>query len=211
MKSRINGFLYKFKYNKIMALPKLKQGEVFTYGFYKNWPEDERWEIINGVPYNMSPGPRRIHQKISGVLFNKIYNFLDKHDCEVYDAPFDVRLPDFDEADDDVLTVVQPDIVVVCDEKKLDDAGCRGAPDFIIEILSPSTASKDQIEKVALYEKHGVKEYWIVHPTDKILTVRLLDETKKYQVPFIYDDKKEVEIKSLPGLKIKLKEVFKNI
>jgi len=203
--------LDKFKYKKIMGLPKLKQDDVFTYGLYKNWPEDERWEIINGVPYNMSPGPRRVHQKISGALFNKIYNFLDKHDCEVYDAPFDVRLPDYDEADDDVLTVVQPDILVVCDEKKLDDAGCRGAPDFIIEILSPSTASKDQIEKVALYEKHGVKEYWIVHPTDKILTVRLLDETKKYQVPLIYDSEKVVEVNSLPGLKINLKEVFIDI
>ncbi len=194
-----------------MGLPKLKQDDVFTYGLYKNWPEDERWEIINGVPYNMSPGPRRIHQKISGALFNKIYNFLDKHDCEVYDAPFDVRLPDHDEADDEVLTVVQPDIVVICDEKKLDDAGCRGAPGFIIEILSPSTASKDQIEKVDLYEKHGVKEYWIVHPTDKILMVRLLDETKKYQVPLIYDSEKVVEVNSLPGLKINLKEVFIDI
>ncbi len=194
-----------------MGLPKLNQGEVFTYGFYKNWPEGERWEIINGVPYNMSPGPRRIHQEISGELFAAIHNFLKNHNCKVYDAPFDVRLPDDDEADDEVLTVVQPDIVVVCDEKKLDDAGCRGAPDFIIEILSPSTASKDQIEKVALYEKHGVKEYWIVHPTDKILTVRLLDKTKKYQVPLIYDGEKVVEVNSLPGLKINLKEVFKDI
>ena len=194
-----------------MGLPKLKQDEVFNYGLYKNWPEDERWEIINGVPYNMSPGPRRVHQEISGDLFATIHNFLKKHKCKVYDAPFDVRLPDYDEDDDEVLTVVQPDILVVCDEKKLDDAGCRGAPDFVIEILSPSTASKDQIEKVALYEKHGVKEYWIVHPTDKILMVRLLDETKKYQVPLIYDSEKVVEVNSLPGLKINLKEVFTDI
>ena len=104
-------------------------------------------------------------------------------------TPFDVRLPDADEADDDIRTVVQPDISVICNPEKLDDRGCRGTPDFIAEILSPSTSAKDQIQKVRLYEKHGVKEYWIIHPTDKVLTIRVLNENGRYGIPMICDGK----------------------
>ena len=146
-----------------------------TYGDYVSWPDDERWEFIEGQPHDMSPTPGRRHQQIVGALHARIHNYLRQAGrCEVYVAPFDVRLPVSDEPDDDVHSVVQPDIAVICDPAKLDDKGCRGAPDWIIEVLSPSTAAKDQIQKLALYEKHGVAHYWLVHPPDCIVTVYTL-------------------------------------
>lgn len=170
-----------------MALPAPKYEELYTYADYLSWPEEERWELLEGIPYNMSPAPFRKHQSIAGELFRQIANFLHDKACEVYSALFDVRLlPEASQDelrkadDDDLTTVVQPDISVICDADKLDERGCLGTPDMIIEVLSPSTAAKDQIQKLALYEKCGVKEYWIVHPTDKIVTVRLLNEYGKY-------------------------------
>jgi len=149
-----------------------------TYGDYKTWPADERWELIDGVSYCMSPAPSRLHQQFVLELGRQIANRLraSASECEVYVAPFDIRLPRAEETDDTVDTVVQPDIAVICDRTKLDEAGCRGAPDWIIEVLSPATAAKDQIQKRALYERHGVQEYWLVHPTDCTVTVyKLLD------------------------------------
>ena len=192
-------------------LPQFKQKEVFTYGMYKNWPQDERWELIDGTPYNMSPAPRRIHQGLSVELATQINISLKGKKCKVYSAPFDVRLPEFDrQSNDDILTVVQPDISVICDEKKLDDAGCKGAPDFIIEILSSSTAQKDEITKKELYEKHGVKEYWLVHPTDKIIITYLLQDDKKFAPPIFSPSETILEVKSIPGLTIDFNEIFKN-
>ncbi len=148
----------------------------FTYGDYRRWPEDERWELIDGEAYDMCPAPVRAHQQMVVELTRQVGNFLVDKPCELYSAPFDVRLPQGDEADDDVDDVVQPDIAVICDRAKLDDAGCRGAPDWVIEVLSKRTAVKDQTLKRDLYERHGVREYWLVHPTDRVLTIyRLLD------------------------------------
>ena len=111
-----------------------KEKETYTYGDYKYWQDDERYELINGEVYNMSPAPKRIHQKLSGRIFNLFFNFLKGKTCEVYDSPFDVRFPDYeDQKDDDIETVVQPDIVVVCDKNKLDDIGCKGAPDIVLK------------------------------------------------------------------------------
>lgn len=118
-------------------------------------------------------------------------------------------MPEGNESDNEIETVVQPDIVVVCDPDKLDDRGCRGAPDLIVEITSPSTAPKDNIKKLALYEKHGVKEYWIVHPTDKIATVRLLGNDSKYGIPTNYEGKGDLEVVTFPGLIVDLNTVFK--
>jgi len=191
-----------------MALPLLKKGTNFTYGDYVKWPEDERWELINGYAYNMSPAPSRRHQKISRDLEFQIVDFLADKPCEVYDAPFDVRLPEADEQDEDIETVVQPDIVVVCDENKLDDKGCRGAPDLIIEILSPFTAPKDMKIKLSLYEKHGVKEYWIVHPTDNIILVFKLGKNKMYGKPEVYTEEDKIKTAILEGLEIELSKVF---
>ena len=127
----------------------------------------------------------------------------------MFHAPFDVRFPKNDEADEDVASVVQPDIVVICDPSKLDERGCRGAPDFIVEILSPPTAAKDQIQKLDLYEKSGVTEYWIVHPADNTLTVRVLDADGSYGKPRIFEGKGKRHTSVLPGLEIDLDEIFK--
>jgi Uma2 family endonuclease len=191
-----------------MALPLLKKGTNFTYGDYVNWPEDERWELIDGYAYNMSPAPSRRHQQISVELIKYIAYYLDDKPCSVYHAPFDVRLPEVDEKDEDIATVVQPDIVVVCDENKLDDKGCRGAPDLIIEILSPFTAPKDMKIKLALYEKHGVKEYWVVQPTDNIILVFKLNKNKMYGKPEVYTEEDKIKTAILDGLEIDLNKVF---
>nr|CAA6820231.1 MAG: Unknown protein [uncultured Thiotrichaceae bacterium] len=158
-----------------------KSTQLATYADYAGWPEDEHWELIEGVAYAMS-APERIHQLVSFEVGFQIRRFLDQR-CAIYAAPFDVRLPEKDEVDDDVITVVQPDISIICDRDKLDRKGCRGAPDWVIEILSPSTALRDMDAKRWLYERHGVKEYWIIHPTDRWLMVYTLDDQGQYGHP----------------------------
>lgn len=191
-----------------MALPQLKKDTKFTYGDYANWPEDERWELIDGYAYNMSPAPSRRHQHISIELIKQIAYYLDDKPCFIYHAPFDVRLPEADEPDEDIETVVQPDIVVVCDKDKLDEKGCRGAPDLIIEILSPFTAPKDMKIKLSLYDKHAVKEYWVVHPIDNIVMVFKLGKNKKYGKPEVYTEEDKIKTAILEGLEIELEKVF---
>ena len=121
----------------------LKLEERFTYGDYLTWDDGERWELIDGVPYNMSPAPTVRHQAISRELSTEFALYLRGKPCQLFAAPFEVRLPEVDESDELVETVVQPDLSIICDKSKLDEAGCRGAPDLIVEILSPSTAHKD--------------------------------------------------------------------
>ena len=140
-----------------MALPAPKYEDTYTYADYLTWPEGERWELIEGVPYNMSPAPFRKHQGVVMELSRQIANFLNDKSCEVYSVPFDVRLlPDISQEDatrvddDDLTTVVQPDISIICDSEKLDERGCLGAPDVIIEVLSPSTAAPVKIDVSAI-------------------------------------------------------------
>ncbi|MDD5036226.1 MAG: Uma2 family endonuclease [Methylococcaceae bacterium] len=173
----------------------------FTYADYRQWPEEERWEIIDGEAYAMSPAPNRIHQTVAGEIFRQIANFLEGKPCQVYIAPFDLRLPEKDEADDETQTVVQPDIMVVCDDAKLDDRGCRSAPDWIIEVLSPSTASRDHVQKKALYERHGVRAYWLVHPADRVLT-RYRLENGVFTPALIEETQGATAVEVLPGLEI---------
>lgn len=173
----------------------------FTYGDYRRWPDEERWELIEGEAFNMSPAPSRSHQDWVLELGRQIANHLLGKPCRPFIAPFDVRLPEKNEADDDIKTVVQPDISVICDRSKLDESGCRGAPDFIIEVLSPGTSRKDQIQKKRLYERHGVREYWLVHPIERILT-RYLLEDGRYGAALIEETVGTTEIRVLPGLVI---------
>lgn len=164
-----------------MGLKKEKADSKFTYKDYSSWPNDERWELIDGVAYDMCAAPVRRHQELSFELAGLIREFLKKKDCKAYTAPFDVFFPDYiDQDTDDISTIVQPDLSVICNPVKLFDKGCYGAPDLIIEILSPSTSKKDLNEKFQLYEKHGVKEYWIVDPGNKYIQVfHLQSEGKK--------------------------------
>jgi len=134
----------------------------YTNADYQTWPEGERWELIGGVAYCMSPTPRIRHQGLSGSLYRALANWLQGKECAPFYAPVDVFLPDG--VEDSTETVVQPDILVVCDGGKIGEEGIFGAPDFIAEILSPSTAYKDLSNKLKLYERSGVREYWIVNP-----------------------------------------------
>ncbi|MBF0407711.1 MAG: Uma2 family endonuclease [Candidatus Riflebacteria bacterium] len=132
--------------------------ENYTYGDYLTWPEGERWELIDGEAYDMSPAPTLNHQDILGDLYIQFASFFQNKKCKVYTAPVDVLFPDNDQQDEKkVRNVVQPDLVVICDRKKLNEKNVKGAPDLVIEVLSPSTASKDVIKKRRLYETHGVK------------------------------------------------------
>ena len=156
-----------------MGLPQ-RDLECHTYAEYAAWPDDVRYELIDGIAYAMGPAPTRRHQEVAGEIFRQIADALEGSPCRPYIAPFDVRLPRADEADDRIATVVQPDISVICDKAKLDERGCRGAPDWIVEVLSPGSAGHDQVVKRELYERVGVREYWLVHPVDKVVTIYLL-------------------------------------
>lgn len=191
-----------------MGLPARKIEERFTYKDYLTWPGEERWELIDGVAYDMSPAPSRRHQEILGNLFVEFHNYLKDKSCKVYLAPFDVRLPENDEQDDEIETVVQPDIVVVCEGNKLDDAGGRGAPDIVIEILSPYTSKKDLVTKYRLYERHKVKQYWIVNPETEGVTIYKL-KNDKYKNPQEYKKEDKVKVDMFEDLEIDLGTVFK--
>jgi Uma2 family endonuclease len=184
-----------------------KDDKLYTYGDYISWSEDERWELIDGVAYMMA-APNTKHQRLIREMSVQIYAFLSGADhndnCEMFFAPFDVRLPDADEDDRDVKSTVQPDIVIICDPGKLDEKGCRGAPDFVIEILSPSTASRDSITKMELYERHGVKEYWIVDPINDLVFVRVIGKDARYGSTKTFKTKDVIEATVLPGLAVKL-------
>lgn len=177
-----------------------------SYADYQQWPADERFEIIDGTIYAMN-APLRIHQEILLEMARQIANFLKGKPCKLYVAPFDVRMPDRSKDENEVFNVVQPDLSVICDHEKLDDKGCLGAPDLVIEILSPSSASYDSIKKRALYEKYGVKEFWLVHPTDRLVTAYRLAESA-YGRPDIFDIFNPLSSSLFPDLKIDLCEVF---
>ncbi len=184
-----------------------EQQQPFTYGDYYQWDEFQRWELINGVPFDMTPTPPLRHQKISGQLIWQLAIFFQGTACEVYAAPFDVRLPDGDEPDEKVKNVVQPDVSVICDQGKLDDKGCRGAPDLVIEILSPYTARKDLKEKYSLYEHYGVKEYWIIHPAENVLIQYRLDG-KVYVRVDVFSPGDAFSTGLFPGLTLSLEQIF---
>lgn len=183
-----------------------KPNERYTYRDYLDWPDEERWELIDGTPYNMTPSPSTDHQRILGGLYRKISNFLDGRSFEAFLAPFDVRLfPDKKKRDDNI---VQPDLTVVCDPSKITSKGCEGAPDLVIEILSPSTAKKDKGQKKRLYERAKVKEYWIVDPLNFTIEIFNLSEQGKYGEADLYGKEDEVGSILFDNLLIDLKSIF---
>ena len=179
----------------------LRKEKHYTYADYLTWPDDARYELIDGEAFLMAPAPLIEHQEVAGEVFRQLANQLDGKPCRPYIAPVDVRLPRNDEADAAIDTVVQPDVLVVCDPSKIDRRGVRGAPDWLLEVLSPSTAAHDQIAKRRTYERAGVREYWLVHPGDRTLTVYALDNGQ-YGRPDIYELKDETPIGMLPGVSI---------
>jgi len=159
----------------------------------------------------MTPAPSRQHSLILGPLQEIIRPFFHGKPCEVHSFPFDVRLPRGKEPDEEVDTVVQPDLLVVCDEKKLDNKGCRGAPDLGIENLSPFTSSRDHITKKHLYERHGVKEFWSVSASDRRIIVYVLGSDRRFEEEVIFSDIEIMPCKLFPGLEIDLGQVFASV
>lgn len=147
-----------------MADAAIDNSRHFTYRDYRTWPDGERWELIEGVAFSMSPAPNLRHQAISRWLSLRLGSFLENKPCILYVAPVDVLLPKFGQLDDETDNVVEPDIVVVCDRSKLTEGYIRGAPDLVVEILSPRTSKRDLKEKFELYETAGVREYWVIEP-----------------------------------------------
>lgn len=154
----------------------LRDAEYHTYADYLAWPEDVRYELIDGEAWLMAPAPSISHQDIAGEVYVQLKNALRGKPCRAFIAPVDVCLPKADEADEQIDTVVQPDVLVVCDGKKISERGVRGAPDWVLEVISPSSAGHDQVRKLRLYEQHGVREYWLIHPRDRVLTVYRLQD-----------------------------------
>ncbi len=184
----------------------------YTFADYLTWFDDKCRELINGFIYEMSPAPTSSHQRLSGKLYNTVSNFITgkKGKCEVFYSPFDVRLPNTstEVANNQIFTVVQPDICVICDPSKIDERGCLGAPDLIVEIISPATAHRDLHEKLHLYELSGVREYWIVFPKDQIVTVHELKATGKYDEGTTYSYQNKVKMRIFDDLEIDLKVIF---
>lgn len=189
-----------------MALPAKK--ERYTFADVLEWPDDERAELINGEIFLMAPSPSRGHQGISVELTRQFANYLEGKKCKAYHAPFDVRLFEKEgDAPEDVDTVVEPDLVVICDPSKLDDRGCKGAPDMVVEILSPSTQRHDRLVKLGLYQRAGVREYWIVSPEEQTVQV-FLRQDGSLQLHEVYDRQGVAKVNVLDGCFIELSKVF---
>jgi Uma2 family endonuclease len=184
-----------------MALADTK--EYYTYTDYLGWDSEDRYELIDGVPYMMAPAPSPAHQRVSMALTLVIGNFLKGKSCEVFAAPFDVRL-NADDADD---TVVQPDILIICDKSKIDNKGCKGAPDMVVEIVSKSSGKYDHGLKLQKYIEAGVRECWIVDPDDRIVQVYNMQDDHSANM-LAYTPKESVPVRTLKGLDIDLKEIF---
>jgi Uma2 family endonuclease len=181
-----------------MGLPQ-KDTHYHTYGDYLKWPNDLRYELIDGIAYAMVPGPDLPHQEVAGEIYRQTANILSGRPCRAFIAPLDVRLPKNDEADAFINTVVQPDVMVVCDSTKLDRRGIRGAPDWVVEVLSPSTSGHDQIKKRNVYERHGVREYWLIHPLDRVLTIYTLQDGE-FGKPEMFELRGETHVRILPDI-----------
>ena len=180
----------------------------YSYSDYLLWQFSERVELIRGYILKMSPAPNRNHQLISGNINGLFYNKFKKHSCNVYAAPFDVRLPITSKKKDN--TVVQPDLCVICEPTKLDDAGCNGAPDLMIEILSPNNSKHDLDTKFKLYEEAGVLEYWIVEPVEKMLLIYTLIDGKYIGLP-PQTEGENIQSPLFPDLEISITDVFEGV
>ena len=189
-----------------MQFSDLDLSKSYTYADYLKWQFEERLELIKGKIFKMSPATSSLHQRISGIVNNEIYNFLKGKPCQVYSAPFDVRFT-LNVNDAQVITVAQPDVCVICDPAKIDERGATAAPDIVVEILSPGNNKKELQNKYEVYEEAGVLEYWILHPSEKtFLKYTLVNGI--YQASRLLTIGDEVKTPILPGFALNLDEVF---
>jgi len=202
--------MFKMSENKNDLIRETAEERLYTFADYLKWNDGKRYELIDGQVYILAPAPSPEHHRISGELYRQISNYLLDKDCEVFSAPFDVRLLEGEERDEEILTIVQPDILVVCDKSKLDQRGLKGAPDMVIEIVSPSTAGRDRGVKRDLYERNGVREYWLVDYSNKTIEVYLLNKGNSYGKPVVYSAEEKVPVNIFEGLEIELSLVFRD-
>ncbi len=191
-------------------MPIPEPNKKYNYADYLTWSQDERWEIIDGVPY-MQAAPTWQHQSISGELYRQISNYLVNNSCRVFASPFDLRLPETNEKDEETTFVVQPDLTIVCNKEGLIGTGYFGTPSMIIEITSPSSSKMDRLYKFNKYEKAGVREYWIVEPEVKIVSVFVLQPNGSYGRPDVYSEEDQITLSIFPHLTIDLRSVFEDI
>ena len=187
----------------------LDLSKSYTYKDYLTWQFKERVELILGKIFKMSPASQSDHQHVSAVLSGQFYNYLKGKECKFFASPFDVRLPVTNKKNE-VNTVVQPDLCVICDPTIIDAKGCDGVPDLIVEIISKSSVDRDLHEKYDLYQECGVKEYWILHPNDKTLVIHTL-EGGQYKPSKMLTRGDFARSKVLPGLEVDLTEVFEDV
>ena len=194
----------------ITKFSQLDLTKQYSYADYLTWQFNERVELIRGWISKMSPAPGTSHQAVSWDIAYYFANYFRKTNSKTFAAPFDVRLLDSKKSKNNqqVFSVVQPDICVICDEKKIDERGCVGAPDLIIEIVSPGNSKREMKTKYELYEENGVREYWIANPLEKNIMLYVL-KAKKYHLKKIYFDDDAIESILFKGLVIDLKEIFK--
>ena len=195
----------------ITQLSQLDLNQSYSYADYLTWQFNETVELIKGKIMLMSPAPNVTHQRVSMNFSGSLFNFFKRKKCQVFAAPFDVRLYDRKKsilANEDIHTVVQPDLCVICNPDILDAQGCNGAPDWIIEILSKGNSKREMQIKYELYQESGVQEYWIVYPNDQAINQFVLDECGRYQLKQMYTDDDIATPHLFPELAIDLTEVF---
>lgn len=196
----------------ITQLSQLDLNGRYSYADYLNWRLDDAIELIKGKISLMSPGPNLSHQRISWQLNGLLFDYFRKKPCRAFAAPFDVRLYDRRKsvvANQDIYTVVQPDLCVICDIDKLDQRGCLGAPDWIVEILSKGNSKKEIQTKFELYRESGVKEYWIVYPFEQVVHQFVLDDdADQYRLLNMFSGEDCATPQLFPDLQIDLQEVF---
>jgi Uma2 family endonuclease len=193
----------------ITDINELDLNKTYSYADYLTWQFDDRVELLSGKIFSMGSTPNTTHQRISRQLTGILYNFSKQHPCTLFAAPFDVRLIDKKKStlDKEIFTVVQPDLCVICDETKIDERGAIGAPDLVIEILSPGNSNKEMKYKFDLYEEAGVLEYWIVNPADKTIFIYVLKENQFIGMhPLIEED--TIQSRLFPKLDFQLAEIF---
>ena len=193
----------------VTDLSQLDTQKLYSYADYLLWQVKERIELIKGKVYKMSPAPGTEHQRISHELDRQFGNYFHRKPCQVFPAPFDVRFPRKGEIGDELVhTVVQPDLCVICDPAKLDERGCKGAPDLVVEILSPGNFKKEMRDKFEVYEEAGVREYWLVNPSDKTVFIFVLNDQWRFiGLQPLTEDQKGIST-IFPELEIDLNEVF---
>lgn len=196
----------------ITHISQLDPEAQYSYADYLTWQFDQTVELIKGKIFQMSPAPNVKHQKIAMRMSAAFFNFLKSHQqCNVFAAPFDVRLLDkrkSSQANQDIFTVVQPDLSVICNAAQLDEQGCIGAPDLIVEILSPGNSKKEMRIKYALYEEAGVREYWVVFPSVRALIQFVLNEEEKFVFKSAFAEDEVFQAHIFPDLAIDLEEIF---